>query len=171
MSDVAWYCNRCKTKQGGRFENFGFRKECLMCKRGKKVAHGGEVPPKDPATRKGAKPKASAKAGAKPGAKPKTAPPASTASDAVGGRLKAIEDQNRQLLARLAALEGGGDETASEAFEDADSEGDELMEDEDIPGDSLFRRAATRTERTPPQARGGGCAPLGPRGPGAVRAT
>ena len=53
MSDVAWFCNRCTTKEGSRFENRGFRKECLICKRSKGVAHFGDVPPKSPAKKVG----------------------------------------------------------------------------------------------------------------------
>ena len=64
MSDVAWLCNRCEAKDGSRFENRGFRRECLLCKRSKGVAHHSDVQPSAPSRRvakpadKGARPEA-----------------------------------------------------------------------------------------------------------------
>ena len=39
-----WFCNRCKTKDGKRFDNTGFRTHCILCKAEKGRCHSGDKP-------------------------------------------------------------------------------------------------------------------------------
>ena len=98
MSDVAWFCNRCKNQNGSRFENRGFRKSCHKCQRSKGVAHFGDVPPRVPAVGRGGGPPAGA--GAKQsrdkGVRDKGA------DDRMAKRTKELEKEVRELRAKLA---------------------------------------------------------------------